>query len=83
MKITQEHYATMLNAITPLAHTIPAQRTLLSKDSGITDLEKRIRWDLAYKAGLTVFICDSIYAYANDTHIDTALKSIVKELEAN
>lgn len=83
MKITQQHYATMLNAIAPLAPTIPAQRILLANDSRVKDLEKRLRWDLSYKAGLTSFLCDSVYSYANDTHIDTALKSIVKELESN
>jgi hypothetical protein len=83
MKITQDHYATMLNAIAPLAHIIPAHRAVLSKDSRVKDLEKRLRWDLSYKAGLTQFLCDSVYSYANDEHIDTALKNIVKELESN
>jgi hypothetical protein len=83
MKVTKEHYSTMLNAIAPIAHIIPAQRILLAKDSRVKDLEKRLRWDLSYKAGLTRFFCDSVYSYANDDHIDTALKSIVKELESN
>jgi hypothetical protein len=83
MKITQEHYATMLNTIAPLACNITAMRFILSKDLTIKDVEKRLRWDLSYKAGLTPFLCDTIYQYADDSHIDTALKSIVKELESN
>jgi hypothetical protein len=82
MKITAQHYATILNAIAPLAHTIPAHRILLSNDSKVHDIEKRLRWDLSYKAGLNTFLCDSVYSYANDDHIDTALKNIVKQLEA-
>jgi hypothetical protein len=70
----------MLNAIAPLACNIPAMREVLSKDSRVKDLEKRIRWDLTYQANLTGFICDSLYSYLDDSHIDTALKSIMKEL---
>ena len=83
MKITQQHYATMLEAIKPLAYAIPLHREALKQDNRVKDLEKRLRWDLSYKAGLSQFLCDSVYSYANDEHIDTALKNIVKELEAN
>lgn len=44
------------------------------------DIEKRLRWDLSYAAGLTTFFCDNIYKYADDTHIDTALRSVMKQL---
>lgn len=44
------------------------------------DIEKRLRWDCLYAAGLTPFICDNLYSYLNDDHIDTALKNIIKEL---
>lgn len=47
--------------------------------NGLSD--KRYRWDLCYHAGLTPWICDTIYPYANDTHIDTALRAIVAPLK--
>lgn len=45
------------------------------------DTAKRHRWDLCYAARLSPWICANIYSYADDTHIDTALRSIVSELE--
>lgn len=44
------------------------------KDAGLSD--KRYRWDLVRYAGLMPYICDVLYKYLNDTHIDTALKNI-------
>jgi hypothetical protein len=52
-------------------------------------VNKRYRWDLFWYAQRvanpfgpsTKWVCDVIYPYANDDHIDTALRSIVKPLE--
>lgn len=41
---------------------------------------KRYQWDLTYMARLTPFICESLYPYLNDTHVQTALNRIVPEL---
>ena len=39
--------------------------------------EKRWRWDWCYRTpGLNKWICDNIYPYANDDHLDTALRQI-------
>ena len=39
--------------------------------------EKRWRWDWCYSTpGLSKWICDNLYNYLDDTHIDTALKKI-------
>jgi len=43
----------------------------------------RFRWDLftfALRSGAEKIALDDIYRYANDSHIDTALKRIVREL---
>jgi hypothetical protein len=42
---------------------------------------RRYRWDICRAAGLIPYICNTLYRYANDTHIDTALRVIVRELE--
>jgi len=42
---------------------------------------KRYQWDITWKAGLTTFICDVLYKYLNDDHIQTALNRIVNSLE--
>lgn len=71
MKIKPEHYQVMLDAIRPLAPTIKQRRD---------KSESRLCWDLLHEANLTPFLCDTVYDYANDDHIETALKKIVKEL---
>ena len=81
MKITPEDYAILESAV---KRTIA--RTGLSLDNyvslGLT--AKRYRWDMLEQTKLTIgdgvnVIGDvDIYAYANDTHIDTALRKITK-----
>ena len=81
MKIRPDHYATMRDAIA----TIPADKIQEIRNHVLTsdrvhNREKCFRWNLSYAAKLTPFICDNVYSYADDTHIDTALRSIVREL---
>lgn len=85
MKITAEHREHMKQAMQarlasypPESHT--AYLESIQKDPRVKDWEKRYRWDLCYAAGLTPWICETLYSYANDSHIDTALKAIMKEI---
>lgn len=41
--------------------------------------DKRVRWDYFHATGREglAFLCQTIYSYANDAHLDTALKSIL------
>ncbi|MFQ3206729.1 MAG: hypothetical protein ACI9IT_000868 [Glaciecola sp.] len=81
MKITADDYAVLQRAI---KRTI--DRTGLSLDNytslGLT--AKRYRWDLLEKSnikigdGIDIDGDVNIYAYANNTHIDTALRNITK-----
>ena len=82
MKIKPEHYAHMKNAIAAL----PREKVLLHKealkdDPRVKDLEMRFRWDLQYAAKLSPWVSETLYSYLNDTHIDTAMRSIVKDLK--
>jgi hypothetical protein len=73
VKIKPEHLEHMRRAI--LANSrAPTLPSYLAR--GLT--EKRWRWDLLYAAGLSQWICDNLYPYANDEHIDTALRHILK-----
>ena len=38
---------------------------------------KRWRWDCLYKSVASQWICDNVYPYANDDHIDTVLRGIL------
>lgn len=82
MKILPEHYQYMKAAIVKIAtpEKLAAHRQFIMNEGKSGDIEKRLRWDLSYYAGLTPWICANVYKYANDTHIDTALKAIVKGL---
>jgi len=40
----------------------------------------RYQWDIVRHAGLMTWVCDTLYEYLNDTHIQTALNKIVKPL---
>ena len=65
----------MRAAIAP--HDTPEARASY-RAAGLSD--RRFRWDLSYRARLTPWICANVYSYADDTHIDTALRAIVAPL---
>lgn len=82
MKIKSEHY----NRIKQAIEAIPEQTRKnhyesLKSDTRIKDIDKRFRWDCFNYAGLTSFACNTLYNYLDDNHIDTALKSIIKEIK--
>ena len=82
MKIKPGHYAHMRAAMALAQANNPTRTRAHYIATGIgKNPEKRHRWDLFYAAKLTPWICEHIYPYANDDHLDTAFKSIVKELE--
>lgn len=82
MKMKLEHYYYLKNAMAINAQYIPQYKAHIAAEGKAKDPEKRLRWDLAYLSGLTPWICENLYPYLNDQHIDTALRSIVKELTA-
>ncbi len=81
MKIKPEHAARMKEAISKFSpDQVASHRRYIVEEGRARDVEKRLRWDLSHQAGLTRFICDDVYSYADDEHIDTALRAIVDEL---
>jgi hypothetical protein len=81
MKIKAEHYAHMREAIAAIGMDVPRYRAALVAEGKAKDIDKRLRWDAAYAARLTPWICDNLYGYMDDTHIDTALRSIMRDIE--
>lgn len=82
MKIKKEHYEHMKQEISKLdKEKVASYKDSLKSDGRIKDIDKRFRWDLSYAAKLAPWVCDNLYSYMNDDHIDTALKNIVKDLE--
>ena len=58
---------------------LDAIRHAVRLDPRVKDFDKRVRWDVIYRAVPSAWICDNIYAYADDSHLDTALKRIMAE----
>ena len=81
MKMKPEHFNYILNKIKQLNMNIKSHREFLIKEDKAKDIEKRLRWDLFWAAGLHTYTRDILYKYINDDHIDTALKNVVRKLE--
>jgi hypothetical protein len=74
MKMTVEDYAILKNAV----ESSPVYPQLLDyRDRGLSD--KRYRWDCVWSvhSSLKEWF-DNVYQYANDDHIDTALRKITE-----
>ena len=77
MKMTKEHYNRIKTAIASIPRELALEHK--SKELG-KDKAMRFRWDMFIAAKLSTFASDELYQYLNDDHIDTALKSVIKEL---
>lgn len=91
MKLTREHFDHIEDR---LGELVAANRTaieshydLLKKEgryaSDAAALERRFRWDLLYAARLSEWLTKHVYPYANDEHIDTALRRVVANMRAS
>ena len=73
MKITLEHVEHIRAAIAPFD---TPQRRAEYTDAGFS--ARRYGFDLLYLAKLSPWLCNTVYRYANDDHVATALRSIIK-----
>lgn len=82
MKISKEHYEYLKSCIATQAHKAKAHREMLvNSDRKPKDMDKRVRWDFLWATVPSMWITDNIYPLGcDDTHIDTALRSIQREL---
>ena len=88
MKIKPEHLNHMRTAIDKTLAANPDivsryENGLFPRAGKVRDLQSRFCFDLFNMAGLTPYACKTLYDYANDTHILTALKTIAPKLERN
>lgn len=82
LKINQEHLQFIKEQfLTKSKDELKKYKELLKTDSLVKDIEQRFRWDLLYGLVGSEWVCDNLYPYLNDDHIDSALKQICKELE--
>jgi hypothetical protein len=83
MKIKKEHYEYMKAEISKVPCKVNDHRTWLIANAKFNDLETRLAWDFFHAAKLDKFACDNLYAYCDDTHINTAIKKIIKDITIN
>lgn len=81
MKMRPEHFALLKSECEAVLRARPTMRSSY-KDKGRSIT--RLRWDVVGairvdgKTGIQ-WVCDELYHYLNDDHINTALKAIIKE----
>lgn len=81
MKIRPKHYQHIKAEIAKIdSGWVAAHRQAIIAEGKAKDVEKRLRWDLSYAAKLSPWICATVYSYANDVHLDTALRSVMADL---
>lgn len=83
MKIKPEHLEHLRSDITPLDTPERRAQYKAGKFAGaarVIDLDMRYRWDLLDSVPAS-WISDTLYKYLDDTHIDTALRSLVPSLK--
>lgn len=81
MKITDQHYQHIVRAFALVGRVRANElRAAIQAENKAQDTEMRLRWDIATAAGLDNFVCDEIYKYANDDHLDTAYRHAMREL---
>ena len=81
MKIRSEHYQYLLNAIKPMASKIAEHRAFIIEEGKAKDVETRLAWDLLWLSVPSNWVCDNLYPYMDNSHLNTAVKSILKTLE--
>ena len=75
MKMKPEHFALMKDAMQKHDTDMARDRYVAAGLS--TD---RYRWDLLRHVGLQPWLCDTLYTYLDDSHVQTALNKIIKPL---
>lgn len=81
MKMHLDHYHYLKDAMRVNAQYIPQYRAHIIAEGKSKDVEMRLRWDVLYLSGLSQWICDNLYSYLDDNHIDTALRHIMKDID--
>lgn len=81
MKMKLEHYDYIKSALSVNAEFIPQYREFIIKEGRSKDIEKRLRWDLLHNSVSSLWVCENLYPYLDDTHIDTALRFIMQDFQ--
>ena len=78
MKMTKAHYEILKQKIEEQMQRDPKMYENYM-ELGYT--HRRYNWDLLWRAKLNKFVCDTLYQYLNDDHINTALQHITGKFD--
>jgi len=83
MKIKDRHY----NVLKTAMYLFILNNNALCKEHREKHTAMRFRWDVLHYCKINndrscFYLSDVLYEYLNDDHIDTALKHIIKDLDA-
>jgi len=86
MKIKQEHFDYMKSVIDDFLKRHPDIPSIYEngdfvRSDKVKNLQTRFCFDVMYMAGLTPWVCSTLYGYLHDDHIHTALKKICPKVE--
>lgn len=81
MKMTAQHYQHLKDAIATVLRNNPdaVQRYEsgnFPRSAGTKNLQMRFNNDILRSAVSSSWVCDNLYNYLNDTHINTALRAL-------
>ena len=80
MKIRPEHLQHLKSKIDALSPEFVASvKQSILAGGKYKDFGMRLRFDLLYAAVPSKWVCDNLYPYMNDEHLNSALKAIVKD----
>lgn len=80
MKMRPEHFTHILTTFKAHKDDIPRLREFIIREGRAKDVETRVRWEMLYAWIDSRWICDEVYTYLDDDHIDTALRAVLKQL---
>lgn len=82
LKIRREHYAHLLCALVVLnVNGCINEAVSKYKSEGLSF--RRLQWDALHAAVDVKWICDELYPYLNDDHIQSALNAAFKEMRVS
>lgn len=85
MKIKSEHLEVIQKAFRDNASRIVQHFHYLKSDECTRkpkDIQMRLRWDILHFVLGANWICDTLYPYLNDEHIDTALRAVMDKIKS-
>jgi hypothetical protein len=89
MRVKPEHYTRLVEGLRDAVNLLPSRsyfREVCKRDPRVLDWEACYRWELFYAAFTGAVslerrdLCNLLYEYCADTHIDTALRKAVGEI---